>query len=303
MLHKDKRSYDPRSLPPGKRLRANLQDAYSSNPLSGRRTQELINDAADAGVQELHSLRKPVGPNAARNLKTAFLKRCQWPEIYWAQTRVWNAKAAREEIQWLGFMLPHEYVATLAKYGNDDVLHSTLGFDPLSKEHLEKCQRKACPGGGHLLGLGLWGDGVPVNYDRTESVETFSMNLPGQGSEYHTLRLPLTAISRKQISRNTWHDIMEVLRWSLAQCWLGTFPTRRHDASPWQGSDRRRSKCSGQTLGTKAALVEVRGDWKFFGETFGFPKHNTKAGCCWKCQCRPDEVLPIYYSPPQSPFL
>ena len=44
---------------------------------------------------------------------------------------------------------------------------------------------------------------------------------------------------------------------------------------------------------TQSVLVEVRGDWKFFGETFGFPKHNTKKGCCWLCECTPAQVRAV----------
>ena len=129
-----------------------------------------------------------------------------------------------------------------------------------------------------------------MNWDRTESVETFSINFPGIQKEYNALRLPITAISRKQIGTNTWHDILEIIKWSLVQCFLGSFPHVRHDDTAWRKTDKRRAKVAGMSLAIEAVLVEVRGDWKFFGETFGFPKHNTLAGCCWKCECTPDEV-------------
>ena len=56
--------------------------------------------------------------------------------------------------------------------------------------------------GRSLVAMGLWVDGVPVNWDRTESVETFSINFQGIQKEYNALRLPITAISRKQIGTN-----------------------------------------------------------------------------------------------------
>ena len=64
----------------------------------------------------------------------------------------------------------------------------------------------------------------------------------------------------------------------------------RHDASAFSKADCHRAKRAGQPLGLRAALAEVRGDWKMFGEVFGFPKWNTKAGVCWRCNCRPDQV-------------
>ena len=218
------------------------------------------------------------------------MKGCQWPSVYWAQIRVWNSKASREEWQWMAFLLPHEYTAALIKYGDLDILRSDLHLDPLSKNHLEKMQHQAQE---KLVALGLWGDGVPVNYDRTESVETFSLNVPGIKEPYHTLRLPITAISRKQIGPNSWDDILEVVRWSLTSCFLGLHPHTRHADTAWRRTDKARAKQAGKYLGTKSVLVEVRGDWKFFGETFGFPKHNTKKGCCWLCECTPAQVRAV----------
>ena len=71
---------------------------------------------------------------------------------------------------------------------------------------------------------------------------------------------------------------------------LGSFPHVRHDDTAWRKTDKRRAKLAGKSMAIQAVLVEVRGDWKFFDETFGFPKHNTLAGCCWKCECTPNEV-------------
>ena len=162
------------------------------------------------------------------------------------------------------------------------------GLDPKSLDHLTNCERKA---GQPLLSLGLWGDGVPCNWDRTESVETFALNLPGQCGVYKPLRLPITAISRKQITDNTWIDIMSVIAWSLRHASFGTYPAVRHDALDWQKSDKARAKHANQELPVRAALCEVRGDWKMFGEIFHFPKWNTSAGICWRCTCKPEQVI------------
>jgi len=40
----------------------------------------------------------------------------------------------------------------------------------------------------------------------------------------------------------------------------------------------------------RGALLQVRQDWKFAAEVFGFPANNTKDGCCWECKCTPAEV-------------
>ena len=174
-------------------------------------------------------------------------------------------------------MLPHEPIAALAKAGRREVFMCRVELDPLSLNHLQSCERKAGQG---LLALGLWGDGVPVNWDRVESVETFSLNLPGQSGTYKPLRLPITFLSRKQVIAKTWTDIMEVIAWSLRHAADGSCPVVRHDRvagceRPWRTNDAKRAKLVGKELPVRAALVEVRGDWKVFGE-ISISRHGTR---------------------------
>lgn len=92
MLSKTKRPYDPEALPPDKRLRANVQDLFANNLLSGKRLQELINDAAGAGASSMGCLSRKDDKNATRHLRSKFLKRNQWPDVYWARVRVKDKK-------------------------------------------------------------------------------------------------------------------------------------------------------------------------------------------------------------------
>ncbi len=87
MLSKTKRPYDPAALPAEKRLRANVQDLFANNLLSGKRIQELVNDAAGAGASSMGSLTRKDDKNATRHLRSKFLKRNQWPDIYRARIR------------------------------------------------------------------------------------------------------------------------------------------------------------------------------------------------------------------------
>ena len=65
-------------------------------------------------------------------------------------------------------------------------------MDPLSKLHLQRCEREA---GSRLVGVGIWGDGAPYNWDRSESVEVFTMNLPGLSGKFGRLRIPIVAVN------------------------------------------------------------------------------------------------------------
>ena len=172
MLSKRKRPYDASSLSPEAKLQRNVWDLFGSNALPAQRIQSLVNDIADVSVLSFQGLRKPLGTNICRNLRRTFLKNCQWPKLYWAEVRVQCLRTSREVKQWCAFCLPHEYIHVLARLGDKEKVLDDSALDPLSKAHLEKCEALA---GEKLLALGLWGDGVPCNWDRTESVETFTL--------------------------------------------------------------------------------------------------------------------------------
>lgn len=70
------------------------------------------------------------------------------------------------------------------------------------------------------------------------------------------------------------------------QCLLtGTFPTCRHDGTPWEAADSWRAKQQGRPLGLHALHAEVRGGWKAFKDIFRFPGWQDGTGICWMCDC------------------
>ena len=67
----------------------------------------------------------------------------------------------------------------------------------LSAGNLVKMQASTLP-------LGFWVDGVPVKWDRSESIILFTLNFPGQlHADFKTLRIPLTMINKKNCRGNT----------------------------------------------------------------------------------------------------
>lgn len=283
--------YNPDSLPPARRLRANIRELFASNTLSGTRVQSLVNDMADAGADGIMDLRRGVsGAHSARFLRGRFMKFNQWPPLYWARVRLKDPRSEAVAAEWLAFLLPHELVETLAKYSDPAQLCYTGGLDAVSLGHYATCREGACtlP----MLPLGLWGDGVPVNWDRTESVETLSLNFPGLMGRMRALRIPLTAVSRKQIVPESWHDIMQVVAWSFQHGAAAVRPLARHDGTAWlQPSDSKRAQSAGLKMQVSMCMVQVRADWKWYGEVLHMPKHNTASGLCWKCTCTPEQVF------------
>ena len=283
MLSKRQRPYDPASLSASRRLRQNLGDLLARNELPATRLGEVVNDIHGVAPTELRDLVAPISQNTAKKLRKKFLKRSSWMPDYVAELRTWDPKAQKIVKDKVPMQLIHEVVAVLLRFGFKDKLLATDHMDPLTLDHLRHCESEAlCK----LLGIGLWGDGAPTQWDRSESIDVISLSLPGIG-EFQNLRIPLIVMPHSRVCKETWEDVFNIFKWSLTILATGVWPTARHDASPWLQSDK--CRVSARPL-LRGALVEVRQDWKFAAEVFGFPSHNTAEGCCWACTCKPDEV-------------
>ena len=270
-------------------LQRDLEDLYAENLISANRCQTLLGKAHRAGVKEFKKTAKLfLKKNAARALVRRRLKNTKWPDKYWAEVRVWDKKNKPETKQWICIHLIHEILDMIFLLGNKEVILSEDNLDHVGRDHLQ-WMRKALSLD-ELLGFGIHGDGVPCNYDRTESVEMISLNLPGVGGAYARMRIPLVVLPHSYVSHNTMDDLMVIFAWSMRHSLAGAFPVARHDGSPWLKTDSKRSKKTGG-LGWNACLVEVRSDWDFLNKCFHFPTHNLKDGICWKCNCRRNQVL------------
>ena len=295
MLSKTKRPYDPNELPPARRLRHNLVDLFGRNVISGSRASELLRDAAAAGVSGCAELvgasSSNDGPHGARTLQRRLLRWTVWPDLYVAEISLWDPRRSCPIKEKVAFLLPHEIVAAVARTSHREALLSKSRLDPHTQAHLTRCETAA---GAELLGVGVWGDGVPMNWDRSDSLNVFSLNFPGLPPPWHTLRVPLTGFSKRHFDgRNTYDDVLRILAWSFESLASGRWPTARHDGAVFDATDAKRKKRAGAELPLRGALVEVRGDWSFLKESFGFPAWNEGAGMCWLCRCRPEELRQV----------
>jgi hypothetical protein len=281
--------YDPQQ-PAAQRLQANIDALASANLISASRTESLLADAHAAGVTSLKRSRAgEFSRNVARAWKRRKLKHSHWPQHYYFQCRLWDTKTNTIRSEEICMDLLHELVHIMWDLGKEDLLLANPCLDRIGTEHLAKM--KAELGTDMVMALGLHGDGIPCNYDRTESVFALSLNLPGVGGKWQKMRIPFMVLPKSRICAETMYDVFEVIAWSLRHLLADSWPSSRHDGEPWKATDKERKKRQGP-LGIRAALVEVRGDWEFYSQVFGFPYHNEAAGICWRCPCRRDEVHP-----------
>ena len=223
---------------------------------------------------------------------------------YWAEIRMWDNKTQQVKPQWLALNPLHEIVAVLAKHSITSKLMERDGMEPLTREHLEFCDGEA---GCELLGLGIWTDGTPCNWDRSESIETLCVCLPGLTGEWANLRTPVTAIPKKFCAPETWDDVFAFIKWCLQILATGVWPTCRHDQTPWLKSDAKRKK---PMPFPRSALCEAKADWDWMAGVYGFPRHNVVEGSCWRCNFTPAQACSSFSlhwgpttlrSPPRCP--
>ena len=297
MLSKRARPNQDQEVPKDKRLRYNVADLCLSSGISASRCQSVYEDAQACGARNVGDLAR-IGNqgkskgNCSRDLLRKLVKGSEWPDPYYAPVRVWSAKKQKEEVEMLPILLPHELVRVL--HQNADHPERLLSQENLGAESRRNLARaaqeiKAHPG--QLIGLGLWGDGVPCNWDRSQSIECFTMSLPGIDGEWENMRMPIWATNKKFLVRhNTFDDVLTVVTWSLRCLAIGVMPSKRHDLSAWLPTDRLRSRQAKTPLPVKAVLCEVRGDWAFMKQCFRLPQSNEIKGCCWRCRVTPDEI-------------
>ena len=191
----------------------------------------------------------------------------------------------------MSIQLPHEVVRAILRISDKEKLLERAGYEPRDIEHLERVARELGEVAADLLGIGFWCDGVPFNWDRSQSVEVLSFNFPGLTGEWANLRIPITTVPKDWVATTeTFEDLLEIVLWSLQCLAIGQMPDARHDRAEWQASDTWRAKHQGEDIGVKAILVEVRGDWAMLKEVFHLPGWKELAGCCWLCRATPADI-------------
>jgi hypothetical protein len=264
-----------------KRFRNNLSDVFLTGAVSAQRTQTLFSDALKAGADHVDHLAavKSEGRNQSRDLMRQLNRHRNWPNIYESKIRTWNVKKQVEEESWLPVMLPSELLASLTSVGSIEVLRSRARLDGTSREHVRKVERDWGVEEGSLVAFGFWLDGVATGWDRSESLEVFSIYLPGLPPPFNDLRFPITAIHKKFVLPGaTMDDICEVIAKDAVNLMLGEHMRQRLDGEAWRQSDARRRRRSGKSLGSAGLICSIVPDWAMLKSVCRFPQHNEKQG-------------------------
>lgn len=234
-------------------------------------------------VSDLSRIASRTHNHLHRDLKRRLAKRSMWPKLYNVPVRCWSNRLQAEHIVDIPVALPHEMLDRISQYSDNGTFASTTRLTSQAREHFNKAVREMSEGT-PVVPLGLWLDGTPCNWDRTQSVETMAMSFPGHTEA--NLRVPFTAVMKRHVvSPRTFDDLLTVFAWSLKWLALGYFPPCRHEGEPFRADEQYRAKTAGGPLRVKGVLVELRGDWACMKEVFRLPGWHGAAGaaCCFRC--------------------
>ena len=229
-----------------RRFRANLESLFLANTVSANRIQSVAEDAQAAGAGGVKKIAHIKGKHMHRDLLRRLSKGNKWPPLYKAPIRVWDAKKQVQTIIQLPVLLPHEVLDAFAKNNVVEQLYDVQALGGTSLEHIRKVKSDLSIS--DAVALGFWLDGVPCNWDRSESIECLTMSLPGLGGKNRAIRVPLAVLPKRfQIDKETSDDILNVMSWSLMHSAAGVWPSVRHDGSafnqsvgdPWRGAKAR----------------------------------------------------------------
>ena len=195
--------------------------------------------------------------NSARSLKKgAAWKIHSGPRYTGPKLPLFNNKKQVEQQASMPFLLPHEIVRTFFELGDPAAIlgKSALQEDmQLLEKHALACEPPKDPAG--ILPLGLWSDGVPCKYDRSQSLEVIALSFPSLPG----IRIPLLYVKKCFLVKQATMDAaFSVLSWSFGQLATGHHASNRHDGKAYlQPADR---DFSGNASGPNFALCSLDTD-------------------------------------------
>ena len=101
----------------------------------------------------------------------------------------------------------------------------------------------------------------------------------------------------------TLHPVLKMFHWSLSSLASGHFPSQHYDGNHWSVSDGWRNTHAGSSLGIKAAVVHIKGDWMEFAMSLGLPTWSSNVGPCPFClQNKSELFIASPFDPLTSPW-
>ena len=259
-----------------------LKRDWAHGKLSAVKVQEYATQSAAQGARNLERLTAAgtsgANPNHMhRDILALFGKPRGAPDIDWVDIPTKNGREAHP------FLFPHKFFASLYKHRRQMFDRTVRGSEGAAREYWEALggidfvrKHPKLKDLDHALPIGVHGDAGA--FSKHDSLMVISWNgVLGQGTT-RTKRFVFTFVRKAVYNKATLDRIFELLSWSINAMQTGHQPTL-----DWQ---ERPSGLDGSPLAGPyyAILSQIRGDWAFYTECFGFPVWNGAIRMCWMCR-------------------
>ena len=125
-----------------------------------------------------------------------------------------------------------------------------------------------------------------VEFSHQENVFVISWNsLVGIGSTSQT-RFLCTCLNKTELldDGTTLNEAWEVMAWSFNCLANREYPLHDHTGTKFDDQDDRfKLAIDGEFCPGRGVVLQLRGDWQFLCQAFGFPQWNSVENMCWIC--------------------
>ena len=91
----------------------------------------------------------------------------------------------------------------------------------------------------------------------------------------------------------TLDPMFRYIHWCIKALAKGRFPKKRHGQLAWAPTDEFRESLEGASMGFKAALLQIKGDWSEFARAMGFHDWKSRLRPCLFCDCSNEDMIRI----------
>jgi len=268
-----------------------LRNRWAKGALPSHEVQQIAAAAESSGARGISQLEKIATSgkhrhNAQRDLMRALGRPQGAPELFSVAIPMAGQDNSPVIVDH-PFILPHQFFSKLFQERKDKFIQCVQGGDeernslwelmaqgPILKNHPTLSPNNLA----HCIPIGLHGDAGKFSHQDSLFVITWN-SLVGQGTTREK-RFIITVVRKKQMlpDGSTLESIFRVVAWSLNALLEGKTPAYNEDGTP--------SPEGGKELAGpwKGACVQVRGDWQFYSQAFGFPQWNSAENMCWLCK-------------------
>ena len=274
-------------------MHALLRQKWGSGTISSVEVQQWADAALSTGSRDMERFQKIANKgaascrsNAQRDLMRALGRPRGAPAPYRSQIPI-RSKDGGIAVVDHPFFLPHACFAAMHEGRPDLFARQVTGDDSLRAQFWKSPQAKAAlrhhpvlrgPLLPKTVPLGLHGDAGKFSHHDSLFVITWNALLATGTSQEQ--RHVITVIRKSQLLETgaTLEAIFNVIAWSFNALLRGACPDEDECGMPMAGSSHPLAD------GWRGALLQIRGDWQFYVQAFGFPQWNSSDRMCWLCR-------------------